>query len=106
MQQDLEEHQTDFQNIITIGNKRRGSTSSTDEELTTKINFITNQWHQLGRFISEQYQVLSLSLHFTEASQGIIAYVETIEEKLKSDIPDDVKEKIQEENRKAKVSLK
>lgn len=48
-------------------------------------------------------QVLSLSLHFTEASENIMNYLVNIEEKLKSDIPEELKMKIYEENQKAKV---
>ena len=102
LQLELEEHQQDFQDIISASTKRRGSTSS-DEGLSSKINYITDKWYSLSRFVSEQYQVLSLSLHFTEASEHVLTYLQNIEEKLKSDIPDDVKEKIQQENEKAKV---
>jgi len=49
--------------------------------------------------------VLSLSLHFTEASEQILFYLQNIEEKLKSDIPNEVKEKIQKGNEKAKVCI-
>ena len=102
LQAELEAHQQDFQEILSSATKRKGSTH-TDDELSTKITFITEKWHQLGTFVSQQYQILSLSLHFTEASENILNYLGNIEEKLKSDIPDDVKVKIQEENSKAKV---
>ena len=48
-------------------------------------------------------QVLSLSLHFTEASENIMNYLVNIEEKLKSAIPEELKTKNYEENQKAKV---
>eukprot|EP00111_Clytia_hemisphaerica_P004722 TCONS_00013567-protein len=102
LQRDLECHQQDFQDIMTSSSKRKGSTH-TDDELAIKINTITKKWHQLSTYISQQYQVLSLSLHFTEASENIMNYLVNIEEKLKSDIPDELKAKIHEENQKAKA---
>lgn len=65
--------------------------------------FFSDKWDELTRFSSQQYQVLSLSLHYMEASDGIVNYLQKTESKLKGDIPDSVREKIKKENERAKV---
>ena len=99
------QHQEVFQEILSSADKRKRSTH-TEDEMSNKITLVTTKWHQLSTYVSEQYQILSLSLHFTQASENILSYLNNIEEKLKSNIPEDVKEKIQEENEKAKVGIK
>ena len=50
--------------------------------------------------------MLSLSLHYIEASDQIVDYLAKTEEKLKGDMPESVRDKIKEENKKARVSIR